>query len=56
MTADGKKTYTLAGAAILAAIAGYLQGALDVQAALEMAWAGGVAATLRHGLAKAGLK
>jgi len=53
---SGRKTYTLALAAILAAVAGYLQGVLDVQAALEMAWAGGVAATLRHGLAQAGIR
>ena len=47
---DGKKTYALALAAILAAIAGYLTGDLTAVQAVEAAWAGGVAATLRHGI------
>ena len=53
---DGKKTYTLAIAAVLAGVAGYLQGHLDLQQALEAVWAGGAAAALRHGLAKTGLQ
>lgn len=55
MSVQGKKTYMLALAAVLAGIAGYMQGQLDLQQALESVWAGGVAAALRHGLARAGL-
>lgn len=53
---NGRKTYTLALAAVLGGVAGYLDGALDLKQALDAIWAGGVAAALRHGLANAGLK
>lgn len=51
---SGHKTYLLALAAVVGAFVGYATGDLTLQQALETAWAGGLAATFRHALAKLG--
>lgn len=50
---DGKKTYTLAAVAALSALISYLTGAVSMADAIQIALIGGVAATLRHSIAKA---
>lgn len=50
---DGKKTYTIAITAILSAIYAYYSGGLSFVEAAQIALTGGVAATLRHAIAKA---
>lgn len=49
----GYKTYILAAVAIIGAVAGYAIGEMSLQQALDYAWAGGVAATLRAAVKKA---
>ena len=46
----GKKTYLLAALAIITAGIGYLTGDLSAHDALNQAWAGAIAATMRHGI------
>ena len=48
----GKKTYVLAALAVLTALAGWATGDLTAADALQQAWAGGIAMTLRAGVAK----
>ena len=47
---SGYKTYVLAVVAVVGAFAAYALGEMTLQQAIEASWAGGVAATLRHGI------
>lgn len=49
---QGKKTYLLAAAAIVYAIAGFYLGQFDAQTALQMVWAALTTGALRAGIAK----
>lgn len=46
----GKKTYIAALAAVLSAAGGYLSGDLALAAAIQLAFTGILAATLRNGI------
>ena len=47
----GRKTYVLALLAVATALAGWLVDTVSAEEAMKMAWAGGVAAALRHAVA-----
>jgi len=53
---NGKKTYLVAGVAILYAISGFFFGALDANAAVQIVIAALGLGTVRHGISKAGAK
>ncbi len=48
---SGKKTYLAAVAAVLSAAGGYLSGDITIAAAIQLAFTGILAATLRSGVA-----
>ena len=51
---QGKKSYALAGAAVIVAVYGQLSGELTTTEALEWLVGGGALATVRAAIAKAG--
>jgi hypothetical protein len=48
---SGKKTYILAAAGLIYAVAGYFSGHLDSQTALGLLWSSGIVTTVRNAIA-----
>lgn len=51
---SGYRTYVLAAMAVLGSLVAWGLGEMTLSQAIEAAWAGGVAASLRAGIAKVG--
>jgi hypothetical protein len=49
----GKKTYLLAFAAVVYAVAGYASGNLDAKSAMDVVWAALTSASMRAAISKA---